>query len=526
MPATRSRAGWTGSASCCTERARRRAGVPRRARRLARERRGARTGRREPTGGVAQRRLDQRRRSGGRGSPTSSPTASDPTGPTITRAGTRPWSRRCAATSAPPASGSRARPTTDRPSALGRRPDGPSAHRPVGPSAQPDGHGTGRARTLREILTRRPAAPRLRRRARQPRTGCGVRRSAMRRLVLGFVLVVLLAACDWPMLGGDPARTGTSGDTSIALGSVSTLTQAWTTGTDFTASATAKGHVFRESASTTPPGSRVRRSPEGLTPVWTNAPAPTGAWAVVDGSRTTSASRRRRGTTDSRRSTPRASAAAPGRRRSARRSGRRRSRPHLARTGGRRRDRLRGREGGLLAFDATTGARRWKGVTPAGTARGVPAVANGVVTIGDAGDVYTFDAAGKNSCVAAFAVCAPLWRGIGGQGGAQAMANGSVYVVTATGLKVFDAAAGRAARARRSCACRSGPRPARRGTTRTSRRSRRPRCTWRPPTACSSPSTRRGWRGAAAHRRRAPRGGPPTSAPTSGRVTSGCSRRS
>ena len=109
-------------------------------------------------------------------------------------------------------------------------------------------------------------------------------RSAMRHLVLGFVLVVLLVACDWPMLGGDPARTGTSGDTSIALGSVSTLTQAWTTGTDFTASATAKGHVFSRVGVYDAAGvAGCAGAPKVCTPVWTNAPAPTGAWAVVDG---------------------------------------------------------------------------------------------------------------------------------------------------------------------------------------------------------------------------------------------------
>jgi outer membrane protein assembly factor BamB len=84
-----------------------------------------------------------------------------------------------------------------------------------------------------------------------------------------------------------------------------------------------------------------------------------------------------------------------------------------------------------------------------GSAPSSPAVANGVVYIGEqGGPLYAFDAAGKTGCTTGeIGVCAPLWLGQTGaldQGSSPAVANGVVYIGTGQfsvggSVQAFDA---------------------------------------------------------------------------------------
>ena len=80
--------------------------------------------------------------------------------------------------------------------------------------------------------------------------------------------------------------------------------------------------------------------------------------------------------------------------------------------------------GGLLAFDAVTGAELWSGAV--NTKYSSPAVANGYVYVGDENGIfYAYSASG---CGSGF--CSPAWtsNGLGPMKSSPAVANGTVYV--------------------------------------------------------------------------------------------------
>ncbi len=95
----------------------------------------------------------------------------------------------------------------------------------------------------------------------------------------------------------------------------------------------------------------------------------------------------------------------------------------------------------LYAVDSTRGSLLWEGGTVMGSTDSSPAVANGIVYIGAADQLYAFDAL---SCKAAQG-CDPLWTATTGGAitSSPTVANGVVYVGSADSkLYAFDASSG------------------------------------------------------------------------------------
>ena len=102
--------------------------------------------------------------------------------------------------------------------------------------------------------------------------------------------------------------------------------------------------------------------------------------------------------------------------------------------------------GGFFAFDAASGAGpMWTGST-GNTGLSSPAVAHGIVYINSDRGLFAFDAAGVTGCSATILKqCAPLWTtgpGYGFDGSSPAVANGVVYVGNDNLLYAVDAASG------------------------------------------------------------------------------------
>ena len=105
-------------------------------------------------------------------------------------------------------------------------------------------------------------------------------------------------------------------------------------------------------------------------------------------------------------------------------------------------------DGKLYAFDTgasgcagtpKSSAPLWTG-TVGSLVNGSPAVADGLVYAkSSAGTLAAFDAAGVTGCSGTPKVCTPRWTAaLGSQASSPTVANGFVYVGTATGLRVYD----------------------------------------------------------------------------------------
>ncbi|MDQ1459761.1 MAG: eukaryotic-like serine/threonine-protein kinase [Actinomycetota bacterium] len=238
-------------------------------------------------------------------------------------------------------------------------------------------------------------------------------------LVVAAALTVMLAGCDWPMFGFNPARTGFTPDTSISLSSVASgsANPAWTgitSGLVEASAAVANGvvyvgdnddklYAFDAAGSTNCSG-----APKKCSPLWTatrgggglglDLASPTVANGVV----------------------------------------------------------YIGASVGLLyAFDASgktncsgtpkTCLPLWIAPTGSRLVWSSPVVVDGVVYVGsDDNRLYAFDAGGNTNCSGVPKVCAPLWTAEtdGIVRAAPAVVNGIIYVASGNGkLYAFDASA-------------------------------------------------------------------------------------
>ncbi len=242
----------------------------------------------------------------------------------------------------------------------------------------------------------------------------------VRRFCVLLVLVcpLVLASCDWPMLGLNSAHTSdNTTESSIGVGNVATLSQQWfaqiydsSPATGNSSPAVANGVVYVGS-----PGGQLSAfdatgttgcsgSPKVCTPLWTGSTggAIYASPAVSNGAVIVAAN-----------------------------------------------------DGKIYAFDAAgstncsgspkTCTPLWTATTGSNNSLGMsPVVSNNVAYVGGAnGVLYAFDATGTTGCSGSPKVCTPLWTAdVGSQvTDSPAVADGSVFVPTmSSGLKVFDAA--------------------------------------------------------------------------------------